>query len=158
MRTKEWLIEKREEFGMTQKELANAIGLTEFSIQNIEQGKRKGSDDTWNKIEELFNYKENVKNGKIKSDTMYRVKISEKITTRGMNNLFYQVEVSDEKGHSIRTIQYQRNCIAKMLHESPIFEYFKKADGHLVNSLQCDEYCNKLEQVISLLEKASKIY
>lgn len=158
MRTKEWLIEKREEFGLTQREVANAIGLTEFSIQNIEQGRRKGSDDTWDKLEEFFAYKENVKNGTIKSDKLYRIKINEKITMRGMNNLFYQVEIYNEQGSIMRTVQYQRNCVARMLHESPVFEFFKNNDNQLTNSLQCDEYCNKLEQVVSLLEKISKIY
>ena len=158
MKTKEWLINKREEFNITQKELANAIGLSEYSIQNIEQGRRIGSEDTWNKIEEYFKYKENVKNGLINSNSMYRIKINENITTRAMNNLFYQIEIYDEKGNLIRTIQYQRNCIARMLHESPIFDFFKKADDQFINSLQCDEYCNKLEQVIKMLEKIFKIY
>lgn len=158
MKTKEWLIEKRNEFNITQKDLANAIGLSEYSIQNIEQGKRKGSDYTWDKIEQYFQYKENTKNDKIKSNIAYRININEKITMRGMNNLFYQIEIYDEKGHSIRTIQYQRNCIAKMLHETPIFEFFKSSDGKLINSIQCNEYCDKLERVIKLLEQVANIY
>lgn len=158
MRSKEWLLEKRQELNLTQKELANAIGLTEFSIQNIEQGKRKGSDFTWNKIEDYFIYKEAVKNGEVDTDTLYRIKINETVTTRSMNSLFYQVEIYDEKGNLINCIEYQRNCIARMLHETPIFDFFKRFDEKFINSLQCDEYCKKLKQVISILEKIANIY
>lgn len=158
MRTKEWLIEMREKYNITQQELANAIGLTKYTISNIEQNQRKGSDDTWNKIEEYFDYKDKVSKGLIETDSMCRVNINEDLTKRGLNDLFFQIEIDDEKGHRIRTISYQRNCVANMLHKAPIFNFFKSANGKLVNKLQCEDYCNKLEQVVSLLEKISKIY
>ena len=47
MRTKEWLKKTRENIGLTQRELANKIGLSPFTIEQIEQGKRLGSADTW---------------------------------------------------------------------------------------------------------------
>lgn len=55
MRTKEWLKKTRENIGLTQRELANKIGLSPFTIEQIEQGKRLGSADTWEKIENFFN-------------------------------------------------------------------------------------------------------
>ena len=90
--------------------------------------------------------------------SLCKVHINEDITTRGLNSLFYQIEVDDTKGHRIRTISYQRTCVADMLHNSPVFEFFRKSNNKLVNKAQCDEYCNKLEQVICLLEQVSKIY
>lgn len=55
MRTKEWLKNKRIEYSITQRQLANAIGVSTFAIEQIEQGKRMGSADTWKKIENYFN-------------------------------------------------------------------------------------------------------
>ena len=54
MKTKEWLKEKRTEKGLTQQELAEKLGFSVFTIENIEQGKRLGSADTWTKIENFF--------------------------------------------------------------------------------------------------------
>ncbi len=54
MRTKEWLKKIREKNNLTQKELAEKIGISSFTIENIEQGKRLGSAETWEKIEDFF--------------------------------------------------------------------------------------------------------
>lgn len=54
MKTKEWLKEKRTEKGLTQQELAEKLGFSVFTIENIEQGKRLGSAETWTKIENFF--------------------------------------------------------------------------------------------------------
>ena len=54
MKTKEWLKEQRVKYSLTQQQLANEIGVTKFTIENIEQGRRLGSVDTWNKIENYF--------------------------------------------------------------------------------------------------------
>lgn len=54
MKTKEWLKEQRVKYSLTQQQLANEIGVTKFTIENIEQGRRLGSIDTWNKIENYF--------------------------------------------------------------------------------------------------------
>ena len=54
MRTKEWLKQKRSQLGITQKELAEKIGLTSSAIELIEQGRRLGSVDTWERIENFF--------------------------------------------------------------------------------------------------------
>lgn len=158
METKEWLIKKREEFGLSQSQLANRIGISKFAIQNIEQGRRNGSEEVWKKIEDYFDLQKNIKEGKIKENSCCRIRINEEVTTRGMNNLFYQIEIDDEFGNRIHTIMYQRNCIANMLHETPIFEFFKRLDGQFVNRIQCEEYCSKLENVIKMLEKIAKIY
>ena len=89
---------------------------------------------------------------------MLKIRINEKLTTRGMNNLFYQVEVSDfETGKNQTTIEYRRN-IAEMLHETPIFKMFKRNEGTAWEDKQCREYCKKLEDVIKLLEKTMEIY
>lgn len=54
MRTKEWLIKKRNEKGLTRQQLADKIGLSKYAIENIEQGRRFGSVETWTKIEGFF--------------------------------------------------------------------------------------------------------
>lgn len=53
-RTATWLKAMRHERKLTQRELAQAIGVATNSIANIEQGQRKGSDEVWNKIEKYF--------------------------------------------------------------------------------------------------------
>lgn len=55
MHTKEWLKSKRIEYSYTQKQLAHEIGLSPYTIEQIEQGKRLGSAETWEKIETFFN-------------------------------------------------------------------------------------------------------
>lgn len=55
MKTKKWLKEQRAKHSLTQQQLANEIGISRFAIENIEQGKRLGSVETWNKIENYFN-------------------------------------------------------------------------------------------------------
>ena len=54
MKTKEWLKEQRVKHSITQNQLANKIGVSRFAIENIEQGKRLGSVDTWDKIENYY--------------------------------------------------------------------------------------------------------
>ena len=54
MRTKDWLIKKRTHYDLTQKQLANEIDISPYTIENIEQGKWLGSADTWEKIENYF--------------------------------------------------------------------------------------------------------
>ena len=158
MKSKEWLVAEREKYNLSQTQLANRIGISKFAIQSIEQGRRNGSDEVWKKIEEFFELEEKIKNGTISRDSLCRIKINEAQTTRGFNNLFYQVEIYDEDGRLINVISYQRNCVANMLHETPIFEFFRRNDNQFVNRIQCEEYCNKLESVIKMLDKISKIY
>jgi transcriptional regulator with XRE-family HTH domain len=57
----EWLKTMRLKKGLTQKELAEKTGLTIFTIQNIEQGSRKGSPATWEKILNFFERGESPK-------------------------------------------------------------------------------------------------
>lgn len=59
-RTSEWLKEKRKEFNLSQQELAKKSKVSIFAIQNIEQGQRKGSSETWEKLESIFNNKEDI--------------------------------------------------------------------------------------------------
>lgn len=54
MRTKEWLKAQREKNNLTQQDLADKIDVSKFTIENIEQGKRLGSVETWEKIEDFF--------------------------------------------------------------------------------------------------------
>lgn len=158
MKSKEWLVAEREKYNLSQTQLANRIGISKFAIQSIEQGRRNGSDEVWKKIEEFFELEEKIKNGTISRDSLCRIKINEAQTTRGFNNLFYQVEIYDEDGRLINIISYQRNCVANMLHETPIFEFFRRNNNQFVNRIQCEECCNKLESVIKMLDKISKIY
>lgn len=55
IKSKEWLIKHRKDLGLTQSDFAKRCNLTISTIQNIEQGKRLGSPDTWAKIEEALN-------------------------------------------------------------------------------------------------------
>ena len=61
MRTRNWLKEKRNESKLTQRELADKIGLSPFTIEQIEQGKRFGSAETWEKIETFFSEETDIK-------------------------------------------------------------------------------------------------
>lgn len=61
MRTRNWLKEKRNENNLTQRELADKIGLSPFTIEQIEQGKRLGSAETWEKIENFFSEETDIK-------------------------------------------------------------------------------------------------
>lgn len=49
-----WLIEQRNKFNITQQQLADAINISVYAIANIEQNQRKGSIDTWIKINKYF--------------------------------------------------------------------------------------------------------
>lgn len=158
MKSREWLVAEREKYNLSQTQLANKIGISKFAIQSIEQGRRNGSDEVWKKIEEFFELEEKIKNGTISRDSLCRIKINEAQTTRGFNNLFYQVEIYDEDGRLINVISYQRNCVANMLHETPIFDFFRRNNDQFINRIQCEEYCNKLESVIKMLDKIYKIY
>lgn len=44
----------RQDAGMTQKNIAEYLGITEKAYQNIEYGKRIGKIETWDKLEDLF--------------------------------------------------------------------------------------------------------
>lgn len=65
----EWLKKMRLQKGLTQQELANKTGLTKFTIENIEQGRRKGSELTW---EKLLNFFENDSNVSYDSDDLIK--------------------------------------------------------------------------------------
>lgn len=154
MDKREWLIKKRSEYNLTQKQLADIIDVSIYTISNIEQGQRNGSDYVWNRLEDYFKMRD------IDQDNVsekYKININEKITKRGMNSLFYQIEIDNEIGERIMTISYAQN-IANMLHDTPIFRYFKDCNGMFINAKQCSEYCIKLEQVIHMLDKISEIY
>ena len=49
------LKEARQKAGMTQKQVAEYLGITEIGYRQIESGKRTGTIQTWDKLEDLFN-------------------------------------------------------------------------------------------------------
>lgn len=49
------LKEARKKAGMTQKQVAEYLGMTEIGYRQIESGKRIGEIKTWDKLEDLFN-------------------------------------------------------------------------------------------------------
>ncbi len=49
------LKEARQKAGMTQKQVAEYIGISEIGYRQIESGKRLGAIKTWDKLENLFN-------------------------------------------------------------------------------------------------------
>ena len=59
MRTSKWLKEMRKKFNLSQKQLSEESGVNKLTIENLEQGRRKGSDETWELIETYFNKKKN---------------------------------------------------------------------------------------------------
>lgn len=61
MRTKEWLKEKRIANNLSQKELGEKVGVSHYTIEQIEQGKRLGCAETWEKIENFFDNKTEIK-------------------------------------------------------------------------------------------------
>jgi transcriptional regulator with XRE-family HTH domain len=50
VKTREWLIEKRKEANLSQAKLSKLSGVSLVTIQSIEQDKRYGSEDTWDKL------------------------------------------------------------------------------------------------------------
>lgn len=54
MNTNRYLKTKRMELGLTQSELALQSNVTLSTIQNLEQGKRKGNRDTWTQIDKVI--------------------------------------------------------------------------------------------------------
>lgn len=57
---REKLRRAREEHNMTQKQTAEAIGLTPIGYRQIESGKRVGKVATWDKLEDLFGINQRV--------------------------------------------------------------------------------------------------
>lgn len=109
MKTKEWLIEKRKELNLTQKDLANAIGTSIFAISNIEQGQRRGSENTWNKIEEYF--KENKdSNMNQKKERTLQFKVDLDIDEAIELKTFL-------KEHEITNIEFVRESFKKLKNE-----------------------------------------
>ncbi len=49
------LKEARQKAGMTQKQVAEYLGISEIGYRQIESGKRLGAIKTWDKLEDLFN-------------------------------------------------------------------------------------------------------
>ena len=52
---RENLKKARMEAGMTQKEVAEHLGMTERAYQRIESGERLGTIETWDVLEDLLN-------------------------------------------------------------------------------------------------------
>ena len=48
------LKEARQKAGMTQKQVAEHLGMTERAYQRIENGERLGTIETWDILEDLF--------------------------------------------------------------------------------------------------------
>lgn len=86
---------------------------------------------------------------------MVKITINENTIKRGMNSLFYQVEIRGE--NYFATIKYPRK-IANLLHETSIFKTIKRMEGRKLNKSQCLEYCKKLEKVIKMLEEVEEVY
>ena len=52
--------EARQRVGMTQKEIAEYLGVTLSHYQMIEQGDRVGAVDLWDKLEDLFSIHQRI--------------------------------------------------------------------------------------------------
>lgn len=51
---RENLRKARKEKGLTQKQVAEAVGISQIGYQQIERGVRVGKIETWDKLEDLF--------------------------------------------------------------------------------------------------------
>lgn len=78
------LKEIRTKLKLSQQEFADKVGISIFSVQNIEQGQRKGSAETWNKIQNFLN-KDNIS---YDSEDLIE-EIKEDIEEFGENDLCY---------------------------------------------------------------------
>lgn len=54
------LKEARQKAGMTQKQVAEYLGMTERAFQRIESGERIGTIETWDLLEDLFNVHQRI--------------------------------------------------------------------------------------------------
>lgn len=128
IKTKEWLIENRKAAGLTQQELAQRTGLNVGSIQNIEQGKRAGSDKTWDKIYEVISNAKNDDNFILNSDQ------------KNDDNFVLN---SDQKNNL-----YQHGCdISKKLSQSTIKIWSKK----LLDAAKTNNFDDFMQAYISVL-------
>ena len=110
--TKDWLIENRKAVGLTQQELAMKIGLSVGSLQNIEQGKRTGSVETWEKIHEVLeNEKDCERNSILNSQQIERLvdhgrEIGKKLTKNEIatwSRSFYVASKTNNDDESMQT-------------------------------------------------------
>ena len=83
-----------------------------------------------------------------------RIEFNEKITTRGMNNLYFEINFY-EGNKRIYCIDYRRT-IASTLHETPIYKWLEKHNMQISTRLY-EETRNNLNKVVELLEKLEKI-
>ena len=58
MKTSKWLKTMRNKYDISQKKLSEETGINKYTIENIEQEKRKGSEETWKIIEDYFKNKD----------------------------------------------------------------------------------------------------
>ena len=59
-RVRETLKKARQDAGLTQKQVAEKVGLKVGSYQQIELGKRIGRIETWDKLEDLFSIHQRI--------------------------------------------------------------------------------------------------
>lgn len=57
---RENLKKARKNAGMTQKEVAEYLGMTERAYQRIESGERLGTIETWDLLEDFFNIHQRI--------------------------------------------------------------------------------------------------
>ncbi len=57
---RENLKKARQKAGMTQKQVAEYLGITEHAYQKIEYGTRIGKIEIWDKLEDLFNIHQRI--------------------------------------------------------------------------------------------------
>lgn len=114
MRTREWLKQKRLESGLSQWSLAEKVGLSPFAIIQIEQGRRKGSNDTWTAIENYFATPHKL-DKKIKKEI---AKIDDKEIMISYNS----DELIDELLEDIQEFGPHHKCVL----------FYKEIDSHLV--------------------------
>lgn len=89
---------------------------------------------------------------------MKKIIINEKPTMRGLNREYYLVEIYDnDNNRLLKAIAYPRR-ISRILHETSIWKFFKPLDNQILNDDQCEEYVEKLKDVIKRIKEIEKIY
>lgn len=114
MRTKDWLKQKRQATKISQQSLADATGLSPFTIQQIEQGKRKGSNETWTAIEAYF-----ATSHKLDKTIKKNIK---KIDDNDIMMSYNSDELIDELLEDIEEFGPQEKCIL----------FYKEVNSHLI--------------------------
>lgn len=158
MKTREWLKKMRQKFGLTQAQLSEKSGVNKLTIENIEQGRRKGSEETWKKIEEYFNFcqqNDDISYSFASDDLIAEIK--EDIEEFGKDKACYLMYKIIDKHFFF--VDYQFLDSKEDIEEMELDEDEKKQLFNIETDLDDDEYYieTTLEYALKIFEKQNQI-